>query len=331
VYQVCREQLATHSARWGSDLLLTQGAGGNTSLKSGDTLCIKASGKRLSEALVENIFVEMNQASLLEAITDHKEIDFNAEIAGPLRGSIETPLHAVIPAPVVVHLHSVRTLAFAIQKDGERLLEERFDGLSWAWVPYAKPGWPLTWELKKTLETSPCVWVLQNHGLIVASDSLESTHDLLCEVERRLDSKPLVSKTTPTLELSSWVTQQTEYRLAGQAHGHNLAFCGEVLHELTKGVVCPDQAVFLGKESAVVDSLREIPASPSSTATVVKGHGVLLDATAGQGADDLLSCLGLLACRVPSKANFSYLSDSQIDELLNWDAEKHRQALDMRR
>ena len=62
------KELATLSAKLGSNPLLTQGAGGNTSVKVGDALLIKASGKRLSQALSENIFVEMDNRALVSAV-----------------------------------------------------------------------------------------------------------------------------------------------------------------------------------------------------------------------------------------------------------------------
>lgn len=324
-------KLAQLSARYGANPLLTQGAGGNTSIKDSKALIIKASGKRLSQALNEDIFVEMDQQRLLSAIGRGEEIDFNANLKGPLRGSIETPLHAVIPQTVVVHLHSVRTLAHAIRVNARQALEERLAGLPWALVPYAKPGWPLTWELQKTLAQSPSVWVLQNHGLIVAADSCEGAEVLLDEVERRLERSPTNESSSPSSALQSWVASHPEYRLPRENHAHTLAFCGETLDRLVQGVLCPDQAVFLGREVEVVNDLAELPASPTAVATVVRQHGVLLKASASQGSDDLVTCLGLLASRVEPSDKFSYLSQPQIEELLDWDAEKHRQALDRTR
>ncbi len=300
-------------------------------MKVGDTLIIKASGKRLSQALAEKIFVEMEIPALLSAIQRHSEFDFNANQQGPLRGSIETPLHAVIPQTVVIHMHSIRTLAHAIRVNAQSVLEERLAGLSWAWVPYAKPGWPLTWELQKTLERSPSIWVLKNHGLIVAAESCKDAEALLWEVEERLDSPLSWSPVLPSPQLQSWIQLHPEFRLPNDNYGHALAFCAEMLDELLKGVLCPDQAVFLGRKVAVVNELASLPSSPTAIATVIKKHGVVLSASASQGSDDLVTCLGLLASRVSPSDKFSYLSEVQIDELLDWDAEKHRQALDRTR
>ena len=58
--------LRSLSASIGRDPHLTQAAGGNTSLKAGDTLWIKASGTWLMDALADDIMVPVAIAPLLE-------------------------------------------------------------------------------------------------------------------------------------------------------------------------------------------------------------------------------------------------------------------------
>jgi rhamnose utilization protein RhaD (predicted bifunctional aldolase and dehydrogenase) len=110
-----------------------------------------------------------------------------------------------------------------------------------------------------------------------------------------------------------------------------LAFTDAGTTTLAKGVICPDQAVFLGNKIPVVDTIAEIPGQPESSVVVVRGHGVLLRKSAGPGAEDMLTCLGLISQRLSSSTEANYLSSAQINELLDWDAEKHRQALDIKR
>src|SRR3569832_630965 len=56
------------SAAIGADPHLTQAAGGNTSLKTGDTLWIKASGTWLKDALTDGIMVPVAMGPLLSAV-----------------------------------------------------------------------------------------------------------------------------------------------------------------------------------------------------------------------------------------------------------------------
>jgi rhamnose utilization protein RhaD (predicted bifunctional aldolase and dehydrogenase) len=61
---------------------------------------------------------------------------------------------------------------------------------------------------------------------------------------------------------------------------------------------------------------------------LVRGMGVAVARHAVPGVDDMLSCLSLLCERLPAEAVLSYLQPAQVDELIDWDAEKHRQAVD---
>jgi rhamnose utilization protein RhaD (predicted bifunctional aldolase and dehydrogenase) len=59
-------ELRDHSVFVGSDPDLVQASGGNTSWKSGSTVFVKGSGKRLKDALSEDIFSIINFDSLAE-------------------------------------------------------------------------------------------------------------------------------------------------------------------------------------------------------------------------------------------------------------------------
>ena len=56
------------SARFGADPLLVQGPGGNTSVKAGEIMWIKASGTLLADAEARDIFVAVDLPSLRAAV-----------------------------------------------------------------------------------------------------------------------------------------------------------------------------------------------------------------------------------------------------------------------
>ena len=60
-------------------------------------------------------------------------------------------MHAVIPYRVVVHVHSVNTIARAVRQDAYIEFSERLEGLPWCWIPYIASGIPLAREMKKLL------------------------------------------------------------------------------------------------------------------------------------------------------------------------------------
>src|SRR5437588_3247154 len=176
------------SAKLGQNLDLVQAGGGNTSLKDNGTLWVKASGKWLVRALEEEMFLPVERAGILRAIDEDREYvhEYTTHSGETLRPSVETSMHAVIPQRVVVHVHSVNTIAWAVRTDMPHAVRDRLAGLRWAWVPYVHPGLVLGKEIRERLDSSPDVLILGNHGLIVAADDCDAAENLLEDVERRL-------------------------------------------------------------------------------------------------------------------------------------------------
>ena len=108
---------------------LVQGPGGNTSWKSGKSVWVKASGFQLRDALENEIFCEVDIKNPL--------INLRRDNKSP---SIESTLHAAIPAQFVIHIHSVASMALSCIK---LLDEEHYDlleSLDLAVVRYAQIG-----------------------------------------------------------------------------------------------------------------------------------------------------------------------------------------------
>ncbi|MGL4542432.1 MAG: class II aldolase/adducin family protein [Polymorphobacter sp.] len=134
------DELADVSARIGNDPLLVQGPGGNSSLKIGDELWVKASGVWLAQARQRQIFVGLALAPVRAAVVAEQAVDFGAArlpaSTTTLRPSIETALHALMPHAAVVHAHAVNSMALAILADGRARAAAALDGVhSWAWIP----------------------------------------------------------------------------------------------------------------------------------------------------------------------------------------------------
>ena len=148
---VTLDRLRALSARVGADPWLVQAAGGNASLKDQGVLWIKASGTWLKDAARRDIFVPIDHAALLDAL-DRRDPAADACLpfvradldSTGLRPSIETSVHALMPQRVVVHVHCVNTIAWAIRDDAEARLADLLREFAWAFVPYARPGcrWP---------------------------------------------------------------------------------------------------------------------------------------------------------------------------------------------
>ena len=71
--------------------------------------------------------------------------------------SIDTPLHAFLPAPHVDHLHPDWAIALAASANGRQKLEEfnRRFGRRIIWVPWQRPGFELALLIESAVEDNP--------------------------------------------------------------------------------------------------------------------------------------------------------------------------------
>ncbi len=311
-------ELAAYSAELGGDPEQVQAAGGNTSLKDQGVLWVKASGLWLADALTRDIFVPVTLQPVLDGITaDTPDPVGGAVVASlnphGLRPSIETTLHALLPHRVVVHTHSVRTIALAILEDGATEVGERLSGLRWAWIPYCKPGLPLTRTVASALRHGPAdILVLGNHGLVVGADDVPAAAALVREVERRLDG-PRHRLEPPTVPPAL----PAGIRLPRHPLAHTLALERQRLDLACAGSLYPDHVIFLGPAAnGEAGKLRLLP-----------GVGAGLAGGTEASADELALCLALVLERVGPEARLRYLTRDDEAELMNWDAEQYRQAL----
>lgn len=332
------KQLKEVSARVGRDMTLVQGAGGNTSVKDGDVLWVKASGAWLSEADTREIFVPVDLPGALRALGQGIEKMPVADPAAKLRPSIETSLHALLPHRVVLHVHAVNTIAWASCIGVDQEIAARLEGLAWARVPYRRPGLPLSQVVAETLaQRKPDVLILGNHGLLVGAADCAAAEALVHEVERRLHLpvRPALAGDRAALET---LCRGIDYRPASDNACHRLATDPHSLAIVTKGSLYPDHVVFLGpamRALATGESIADVIAGnapaglPPPVALLVPGAGAIMRSDIQPGAEAMLVCLGLVAERLPIDARISYLPADEELALLDWDAEKYRKALSL--
>src|ERR1700750_1059135 len=85
---------------------------------NGDVLWVKASGTWLADAQIKDIFVPVSLGAARAALVHGDEkVPLAPDANTTLRASIETSLHALMPHPVVLHVHSVNTIAWAVRSD----------------------------------------------------------------------------------------------------------------------------------------------------------------------------------------------------------------------
>ncbi len=305
------------SAGLGRDPLQVQGPGGNTSIKDGPVMWIKASGTELATAKTRDIFVAADRnAALAEARRETGDGSCKTTVLDPaitLRPSIETTFHAALDHTVVAHTHSVATITHAISPQGRAALADKLAALAFITVPYAKPGLPLTGEILARVTPATTVIVLQNHGLICCGATVDEVSERIADVEARLappvtTPRAAAPDTTPpkgfTWAEDCWIAQDDT-----------------VCQRALAGSCYPDHVVFLGPALPTADHAGNPPA------VLIKGQGIALrdNATASQRA--MLHCLSDVLSRLPTDWTADPIGPEAEASLLNWDAEKYRRAL----
>ncbi len=261
----------------GRDPLLVQAASGNTSIKLGGELWIKASGKWLADAGWDEIFVPVDSHTL-------------AARHGKLSPSIETAMHVALPHPVVIHVHSVNAISWAVREDGRTWVTERLavfcDG----------PGCPMCLQVSRlparfnvqcsqNVEVPDVSLLAKSTALVVAADDCDAADSaLLAEVERRLEVSPR-NAPGPDWTLLAGMARGSGFHAPAESEVHCLATDDFSRSVIAAGTIYPCHGLFLGPATAECDPFepvshaveryeRKYGSRPSIIA--VRGEGLLV-------------------------------------------------------
>jgi rhamnose utilization protein RhaD (predicted bifunctional aldolase and dehydrogenase)/NAD(P)-dependent dehydrogenase (short-subunit alcohol dehydrogenase family) len=201
--------MRTYTARLlGKNPNLVLHGGGNTSAKSKtldrlgrdvDVLYIKGSGWDL--ATIEpagHPAVRLVPLLELRGLDELSDEDMVAELRRNLLDpsaptpSVETLLHAFLPARFIDHTHADAVLALADQPEAEEICRKAF-GEALVWVPYVMPGFLLA---KRTADAydaairngkTPRVIVLEKHGIFTFGESAKESYARMIEAVSRAE------------------------------------------------------------------------------------------------------------------------------------------------
>ena len=234
----------------------------------------------------------------------------------------------------VAHVHSVNVISYAVLKNSEKILNEKLEGISWLWVPYVRPGLPLTKMLKKMNVSDFDVIILANHGVVIGGDTKEEVLDVFKQVEIRLCRSVRGNfLETDKAKLESLV-DSLSYRLPKYDFTHALANDSLSLKIIGKNALYPDHVIFLGPGTIPVmtqeefkDRSPEVPSNSYYKVVVIKGIGVIVNQNLSENAEEMLHCLTNVLLRLHPSDKLQHLTQNQEAELLGWDAEKYRKSI----
>jgi rhamnose utilization protein RhaD (predicted bifunctional aldolase and dehydrogenase)/NAD(P)-dependent dehydrogenase (short-subunit alcohol dehydrogenase family) len=191
----------------GGQARLVLHGGGNTSVKTivndvlGDpteVLCVKGSGWDMSNiepAGLPAVRMEpLLRMSKFKSLSDEEMVNaqrvflLNSSSPNP---SVETLLHAFLPAKFIDHTHSNAIVALTDTVDGLNIVQEIF-GDKMGYVPYIMPGFDLSKQAMDVFNRDPSVegLILLKHGIFTFGDTAKQAYDrmLICvnKAEKRL-------------------------------------------------------------------------------------------------------------------------------------------------
>ncbi|HVL39645.1 MAG TPA: bifunctional rhamnulose-1-phosphate aldolase/short-chain dehydrogenase [Fimbriimonadaceae bacterium] len=183
----------------GSDPRITNFGGGNTSSKvlmtdpltgqEVEVLWVKGSGGDLGTATRSNFaslyldkVLGLEQKVQAEGLHEDEVVPLYSYCTfgrNPTACSIDTPLHAFVPARAVAHMHSDAVIAVAASEDAERLVQDIYGG-EMGFLPWKRPGFKLGLMLRDLIRDRPRIHsvLLGSHGFINWADTWEDCYRL---------------------------------------------------------------------------------------------------------------------------------------------------------
>jgi rhamnose utilization protein RhaD (predicted bifunctional aldolase and dehydrogenase) len=225
-------------------------------------------------------------------------------------------------------------ISYAVLKNSKKILNEKLEGISWVWIPYVRPGLPLTKMLKKMNVADFDVIILANHGVVIGGDTKKEVLDIFEQVETRLcRSVRRNFLETDKIKLEMLV-DSLDYKLPKHDLSHTLANDDLSLEIIGKNPLYPDHVIFLGPGTIPIITQEEFkyrsseePSNLYYKVVVIKGTGVIVNQNLSENAEEMLHCLANVLLRLHPSDKLQHLTQNQEAELLGWDAEKYRKSI----
>lgn len=361
--QAIVEQFITVCNVVGDALDMIQAGGGNASAKSHEVMYIKASGYLMSEVTSTVGFTRVNRNEIVHlveqlhagAIDRQDDMLINQAIAAAnldsLRPSIETFLHALLPQKYVLHVHALTSLIYAASKTFVKDLEQQWTAAfplnHILLIPYKKPGVELALALYEGLnryvalhQMTPQAIVLQNHGLIVASEQTTDLYDRIVATQQEIQTYMGLPE---SVDQKYRLQQRLKSLLLKANGGANL--CVRISEDMdlqdgvVRGMCFPDALVYCGYEALSLESQKSESEQLVDTKTYLATYGELPKIVIYQGhlffvGESIKKCLevqDVLKIQVLVQKHLGDalvpLSKEDAHAILNWEAEIYRKNL----
>ena len=201
--------------RFGSEKYV-KGGGGNSSVKTQDTIWVKPSGSTMSNITAERfVALERDKIMHMDEVSVNGDVRKREALAKDImaaavmpgsqgRPSVETPLHNLFDTIYVIHTHPVLVNGMTCAKNGEAVCKKLFPQA--LWMGYIDPGITLYQAVRDEVakyqscfNKQPEVVFLKNHGVFVAGNTPEKIAELYDDIFVKLEKEYIQADIPMTL------------------------------------------------------------------------------------------------------------------------------------
>ena len=105
----------------------------------------------------------------------------------------------------------------------------------------------------------------------------------------------------------------------------------EYIKYATSGVLFPDQALFIGPKIIVVENKKDVEEierryllEKNLPLLIIPYSGILVPKNISNESEELVLALSIIIAKLGKGALINYLKESQVDQIINSNAEKYR-------
>lgn len=358
-------QLIRLANDFGADDSYARAGGGNASVKADGVLYIKPSGTTLEHLRADDL-VPLRISTLLATLTDETPVDGDPVMVaaaaarmddGERRPSVEILFHALIPDPLVLHLHPLVANAVTCNVRGAELAAELL-GDEVVWVDYIDPGVPLARGVDvarkayeaRTGRPAPALTLMGNHGIIAAGhtygDVAERIAWLTATIQAAVDATPAPVPATGDVHAAplaeSFRAALGSDAVAWTAVDVVRTSSGLEAGPVSRGPLIPDQIVYAGSfpcvlaraddDATVAEKVAEFEAAHGRrpVVAVVPGEVVIGCGATDKAASNALATFldALAVARDADRLGGVRVMDARERQFIEtWEAEAYRQAV----
>jgi len=168
---------------------------------------------------------------------------------------------------------------------------------------------------------------------VVGGAGIREVDDSLCKLISNFKTQPRTGIESTARTAHSSELGKYGYRLSQDPEIHRLAIDGRLFRRLQEDwALYPDHVVFLGPRAARFDNLDDFIARLARSHDLpelvfIRGLGVLEGARFSDAERAQIKCYCDVLLRQADDEQLNALSDEDIAQLLNWDAEKYRMSI----